>query len=74
LLQCAGFTSFVIVSDKPNDSTVNELLPLISAKVIKVDYDHAYDLLNEIMDGKTAYDKVIRENQDDNITDESKVY
>jgi hypothetical protein len=42
-------------------------------KVIKVDYDHAYDLLNEIMDGKTAYDKVIREeNLDDEITDESK--
>jgi hypothetical protein len=30
-------------------------------KVIKVDYDHTYDLLNEIMDGKTAYDKVIGE-------------
>jgi hypothetical protein len=72
LPQCAGFTSFVIVSDKPNESTVNELLPLITIKVIKADYDHAYDLLNEIMDGKTAYDKVIRENLDDNITDESK--
>jgi hypothetical protein len=72
LPQCAGFTSFVIFSDKPNESTINELLTLISMKVIKVDYDHAYDLLNEIMDGKTAYDKVIRENLDDNITDESK--
>jgi hypothetical protein len=41
-------------------------------KVIKVDYDHAYYLLNEIMDGKTVYDKVIRENLDDNITDKSK--
>jgi predicted house-cleaning noncanonical NTP pyrophosphatase (MazG superfamily) len=41
-------------------------------KVIKVDYDHAYDLLNEIIDGKTAYDKVIRENLDNNITDETK--
>jgi hypothetical protein len=41
-------------------------------KVIKVDYDYTYDLLNEIMVGKTVYDKVIRENLDDNITDESK--
>jgi hypothetical protein len=33
----AGFTAFVIVSYKQNDSTVNELLPLVHMKVIQVD-------------------------------------
>jgi archaellum component FlaF (FlaF/FlaG flagellin family) len=39
-------------------------------KVIRVDYDHDYDLLNEIIDEKTTYYKVIRENLDVNITDD----
>jgi hypothetical protein len=33
------FTIFVIVSNKENEWTVNELLPLIQMKVIQVDYE-----------------------------------
>jgi hypothetical protein len=36
----AGLTAFVIVNDKQNNSTVNELLPLIHMKIIQVDFDY----------------------------------
>jgi hypothetical protein len=38
-----GYTSFVIISDKPNDSTMLELLDLIKddLKIIQTDYEHA---------------------------------
>jgi hypothetical protein len=68
----AGFTAFVIVSDKQNDSTVNELLPLIHMKVIQVDYDHAESVLSDIAEGKTAYEQVINKDLENELTEESK--
>jgi hypothetical protein len=53
LLGHAGFTAFVIVSDKQNHSTLNELLPLMHMKTIQVDYDHAEGVLSDIAEGKT---------------------
>jgi hypothetical protein len=49
-----GFTSFAIILDKPNDSTILESLHLIKddLKIIQTDYEHAYDVLDEIMEGK----------------------
>jgi hypothetical protein len=67
-----GYTSFVIVSDKPNDSTINELLKLINLKVIQTDYANAMNCLNGIIDGKAAYDQVIRKYLANNLTDDSK--
>jgi hypothetical protein len=58
----AGFTAFVIVSDKQNDSTVNELLPLIHMKIIQVDYDHAEGVLSDIAEWMTAYEKLLANN------------
>jgi hypothetical protein len=42
-----GFTALVIVNDKANDSTINEILPLIHVKVIQIDYNHAESELTE---------------------------
>jgi hypothetical protein len=67
-----GFTALVIISDKPNDSTINELLPLIHVKVIQIDYDHAESVLNEIIEDKTAYDQVVRKDLEGELTEESK--
>jgi hypothetical protein len=44
------------VSDKQNDSTVNELLPLVHMKMIQVDYDHGESVLSDIAEGKTTYE------------------
>jgi hypothetical protein len=67
-----GFTALIIISDKPNDSTINELLPLIHVRIIQIDYDHAEGVLNEIIEGKTAYDKVVRKDLEGELTEESK--
>jgi hypothetical protein len=69
-----GYTSFVIISDKPNNSTMNELNDLIkdNLKIIVTDYEHAYDVLDEIIEGKTAYDQVVRKDLEGEITKESK--
>jgi Cdc6-like AAA superfamily ATPase len=66
-----GYTSFVLISDKPNDSTVNEMLDLIDLKVIQTSYANAVPVLNEITEGKTAYDQVVRNNLTHRLTDES---
>jgi predicted HTH transcriptional regulator len=68
----AGFTAFVIVSDKQNHSAVNELLPLIHMKIIQVDYDHAESVLIDIAEGKTAYEQVISKDLESEQTEESK--
>jgi hypothetical protein len=49
-----GFTAFVIVSDRQNESTVNELLPLVHMKVIQVDYDNAESVLSDIAEGRAG--------------------
>jgi hypothetical protein len=67
-----GFTAFVIVSDKQNDSTVNEFLPLIHMKIIQVDYDHAEGVLSDIAEGKTAYERVVSKDLENELTEESK--
>jgi hypothetical protein len=69
-----GYTSFVIISDKPNDSTMLELLDLIKddLKIIQTDYEHAYDVLDDIMEGKVAYDHVVRKDLEGEITEDSK--
>ena len=41
LPDCAGYNSFVYITDKTNDSTVNELLSLIKLKVKVVTYADA---------------------------------
>jgi hypothetical protein len=66
-----GFIALIIVSDKPNDLTINELLPLIHAKIIQIYYDHAEGVLNEIIEGKTAYDQVVHKDLEGELTEES---
>jgi hypothetical protein len=53
---------------------MNELNDLIkdNLKIIVTDYEHAYDVLDEIMEGKTAYDQVVRKDLEGEITEESK--
>jgi hypothetical protein len=67
-----GFTAFIIVSDKQNDSTVNELLPLVQMKIIQVDYDHAESVLSDIAEGKSAYEQVVSKDLEGELTEETK--
>jgi hypothetical protein len=53
---------------------MNELNDLIkdNLKIIVTDYEHAYDVLDEIIEGKTSYDQVVRKDLEGEITEESK--
>jgi hypothetical protein len=64
----------VISSDKPNDSTMLELLNQIKddLKIIQTDYEHTYDVQDEIMEGKLTYDQVVRKHLEGEITEYSK--
>jgi hypothetical protein len=67
-----GFIVFIIITDKPNHSTINELFPLIHVRIIQIDYNHAEGVLNDIIEGKTAYNQVIHKDLVGELTDESK--
>jgi hypothetical protein len=69
---CAGYTQFIYITDKTTDNTVNELIKLIKLKTRVVKYEQAYECLNVIMNAKTAYEQVIKEDIEDKITEESK--
>jgi hypothetical protein len=68
------YTSFVIISDKQNNSTMLELNDLIKdkLKIIVTDHEHTYEVLDEIMESKTAYDQVVRRDLEGEITEDSK--
>jgi hypothetical protein len=52
----------VIISDKQNDLTILELLDLIKddLKIIQTGYKDVCDVLDEIMEGKVAYEQVVQ--------------
>jgi hypothetical protein len=72
LPNCGNYSQFVYVTDKLNDSTVNELIKLIKIKTRVVKYDDAYKVLKDIMETKTAYEQVIDKNLQDKLTDTSR--
>jgi hypothetical protein len=51
-----------------------ELLDLIKEdiKIIQTDYEHPYDVLDEIMEGKVTYGQIVRKDLEVEITKDSK--
>jgi hypothetical protein len=60
LPDCGGYNAFAIISDKENDLTINECLKFIKLKAIHCTYENAVPTLNSIIDGKTAYNQIIK--------------
>jgi hypothetical protein len=68
-----GYNSFVYCTDKTNDATVNELLPLIKLKTRVVSYDDMRAFLPDLIDAKAAYQDMIDKGvSEDYITEESR--
>jgi hypothetical protein len=67
-----GYTAFVIITDKTNDPVINAVLEEITLKTLIVKYDNAVDVITKITKGKNAYDRVVRENSVNNLTDNSR--
>jgi hypothetical protein len=59
LPNCGNYSQFIYVTDKMNDSTVNELIRLIKIKTRVVKYEDVYKVLKDIMETKTAYKQVV---------------
>ena len=60
LPNCGGYNSFIYVTDKTNDNTVNELIKLIKLKTKVVKYEDAPNFLADLIDAKNAYEDVLK--------------
>jgi hypothetical protein len=72
LPNCAGYSTFIYVSDKTNDETVNEMIKLIKLKVRLVNYKDLLQVLYDLIDAKNAYADVLEKNITEKLTEESK--
>jgi hypothetical protein len=72
LPNCGGFSTFLYVSDKVNDSTVNELIKLIKLKVRQVSYDDVQTVLEDLIDAKSAFGDVIAKGLQDEVSDKTR--
>jgi hypothetical protein len=52
-----GYTTFLYVSDKTNDATVNELINHIALKVRIVGYGQILLVLHDLIDAKSTYEQ-----------------
>jgi hypothetical protein len=68
----AGFSTFLYVSDKVNDSTVNELIKLVKLKVRQVSYKNVQSVLEDIIDAKSAYGDVLEKGLQEEISDKTR--
>jgi hypothetical protein len=59
--QC-GYTTFLSISDKTNDATVNELINHIRLHVRIVGYNHILPVLHDLVDAKSAYSDILNKN------------
>jgi hypothetical protein len=66
-----GYTTFIYVSDKSNDTTVNELIKHIKLKVRQVSYEDVLQVMNDIIDAKSALEDAIRKNVIDDLTEKT---
>jgi hypothetical protein len=71
LADFGGYTTFLYVSDKTNDDTVNELINLIKLKVRRVSYSNVLEVLQDLIDAKNAYADAINKGVEDKVTKET---
>jgi hypothetical protein len=69
----AGYTTFLYVSDKTNDATVNELIKLVKLKVRIVSYEEVLEVLNDLIDAKSAYEEILNKNLQYEVKKETKI-
>jgi hypothetical protein len=64
------YSQFIYITDKINDSTVNELIKLINLKTSVVRYENAFEVLSRIMKAKTIYEKMATKTIQEEISEE----
>jgi hypothetical protein len=72
LLDKGGYNSFIYCTDKTNDSTVKELLPLIELKTRVVTYANMMPFLKDLVHAKSAYEETIEKGLTNEVTERCK--
>jgi hypothetical protein len=72
LPNCGGYTSFLYVTDKNNDETVNTMIKLIKLKVRQVTHSDFLSVLRDLVDAKNAYSDVLEKGVFDDVTEKTK--
>jgi hypothetical protein len=67
-----GYTTFLYVSDKTNDDTVNELIKLIKLKVRRVSYSNFLEVVRDLIEAKSAFADAINKGIEDMVAEDSK--
>jgi hypothetical protein len=67
-----GYTTFLYVTDKTNDETVNGMIKLINLKVRQVSYANLLQVLRDLIDAKNAYSDALEKGAFDDLDDSSK--
>jgi hypothetical protein len=67
-----GYTTLLYVSDKTNDDTVNELIKLIKLKVRRVSYANVLDVIQDLIDAKSAFADAVNKGIEDMVADDAK--
>jgi hypothetical protein len=67
-----GYSQFIYVTEKVNDSIVQELINLVTLKTRVVKYEDALEVLRDIISAKTAYEQVITNHLEKDLTESSK--
>jgi predicted S18 family serine protease len=66
------YTTFLYVSDKTNDATVNELINHIRLHVKVVKYNDILLVLQDLIDAKSAYEDILNKNLQNLVSNETK--
>jgi hypothetical protein len=59
LPNCGDFNSFIYCTNKTNDSTVKEMLPLIKLKTRIINYKNMIPFLLDLVYAKSAYEETL---------------
>jgi predicted house-cleaning noncanonical NTP pyrophosphatase (MazG superfamily) len=69
LPDCWGYTTFLYVSDKMNDATVNELINHIELYVRIVENNSLLPVLHDLIDAKSVYQDAINNKLQDQVSE-----
>jgi hypothetical protein len=72
LQDCANYTTFLYVSDKTNDETINNLIPLLKLQVKIVSYENVLGVLTDLIDAKSAYADLLKKDLQEVISESVK--
>jgi hypothetical protein len=72
LPDCPSYTTFLHISNKTNDATVNELINHIALHIRIVEYNSLLPVLHDLIDAKSAYHDAINNDLQEAVSEDVK--